>query len=138
MLSLGVYALQQGDPVRGLHLLKESLLLFRELGDPMGISGVLYVTAIASATGSQPARALRLGGAAQALDEVSGFTWMAAFVAMVQQALEAARRSLTAEAAEAAWSEGRTMPLEQAIADALGEEEFSARSDRAGRTGVAR
>jgi hypothetical protein len=104
----------------GLLRFKESLSLFRELGDPMGIAGVLAWSAIASAGGSQPVRALRLGGAAQALDEASGVVWPANMIAMIQQALEATRASLDAEAAGAAWMEGRSMPLEQAIAEALG------------------
>jgi predicted ATPase/class 3 adenylate cyclase len=120
LLGLGAGALAQGDLEGGLLRFKESLSLFRELGDPMGIAGVLAWSAIASAGGSQPVRALRLGGAAQALDEASGVVWPANMIAMIQQALEATRASLDAEAAGAAWMEGRSMPLEQAIAEALG------------------
>ncbi len=116
---LGLLVVAGGDPVRGFPLIRDGLLLFRELGDPMGISCVLYGTAIVSAEGSQFARALRLGGAARALDEASGLVWPASFYVLIQQSLEAARRSLDKEAAAAAWEQGRTMPLEQAIAEAL-------------------
>ena len=35
--------------------------------------------------------------------------------------MEAARQALDADEAAAAWTQGRAMPLEQAIAEALGE-----------------
>ena len=101
--------------------MREGLLLFRELGDPMGISCALYGAAIINAEESQLARALCLGGAAQVLDEASGLVWPASFYVWIQQALEAARRSLGEEAAEAAWVQGRAMPLEQVMAEVLEE-----------------
>jgi predicted ATPase/DNA-binding XRE family transcriptional regulator len=115
---LGILVIAQ-DPVRGFRLIKESLQLFRELGDPMGISCVLYCAATINAGGSHIARAFRLGGAARALDEASGLVWPVHFYALIEHGLEAARVSLGAEAAEAAWIEGRAMPLEQAIAEML-------------------
>jgi tetratricopeptide (TPR) repeat protein len=119
---LGLVKWIQGDAEKARSCYVESLLLFRELGDPMGIACALACSAISCAGGSQPERALRLGGAAQALDAASGLVWPLQFAAMIQEALEAAHHSLDPEAAEAAWMEGRTMPLEQAMAEVLEEQ----------------
>jgi predicted ATPase len=118
---LGLLMFSQGDRETGLGRMKEGVRLFCELGDPMGISGALCCTAITSVGEAKFVRAHHLAGAAQALDEASGLVWPVSLFGMVGQALEAARGVLGAEAAYAAWMQGRTMPLEQAIAEALEE-----------------
>jgi hypothetical protein len=65
---------------------------------------------------------LRLGAASQKITETNGIIWPAFFGVMVQRTLEAARGSLSPEAAGAAWMEGWTIPLEQAMAEVLEEQ----------------
>jgi tetratricopeptide (TPR) repeat protein len=121
MAGFALAALVQGDLATAVRHMRETLRLFRELGDPMGLSFCLYLAAVANAGKAEFARALCLGGAAQALDEASGLIWPASLGGMIGQALGAAREQLGPAAAEAAWMEGRTMPLEQAMAEVLGE-----------------
>ncbi len=66
---------------------------------------------------------LRLGGASAALTEAGGFGWPKHAELLVDPTISAAKRALGPEAAQAAWIEGRTMPLDDLIAEALGEEE---------------
>lgn len=61
------------------------------------------------------------GCAAHCLDEAFGVVQPSEMSAMAQRTIESARRSLSAEAAAAAWMEGRRLPIEQAIAEVLGE-----------------
>jgi predicted ATPase/transcriptional regulator with XRE-family HTH domain len=121
LFQRGFGAIQQGDLGTARLSLREGLLLFRELGDPMGIAGLLVGYVFLVAAESLPEQALRLGAASQKITETNGIIWPAFFGVMVQQTLEAARGSLDAETAEAAWMEGRTMSLEQVMAEVLEE-----------------
>lgn len=88
---------------------------------------VLLSLACLAAAESQPERALRLAGAADALNP----TWRAGppgwpgtgapdpLVGRADRWLAVARAALAEPAQEAAWTAGRTMPLELAVADAL-------------------
>ena len=67
----------------------------------------------------QARRALRLGAAAAALGETTGRTLRPADRAALDGGLAPARQALPAAAQAAAWAEGQTLPLEEAVADAL-------------------
>ncbi len=72
----------------------------------------------------QAARALRLAGAAEALQQtVGGSTQAPAFAAYLRRGLEPAWRALGEEEAAAAFEQGRAMTLEGAVEYALSEEE---------------
>jgi hypothetical protein len=72
-----------------------------------------------AATGRAGGRALRLAGAAHALCEALGTRPLRTEQIDLRRRLEAARGLLGEPAAEAAWAEGKAMPLERAMADAL-------------------
>jgi hypothetical protein len=68
----------------------------------------------------QPARALRLAGAAAALrDRIGEQPWPANQAALTRR-LAAAREALSAEAQAATWADGQALTVEQAVAEALG------------------
>jgi predicted ATPase/DNA-binding CsgD family transcriptional regulator len=77
-------------------------------------------TRLAAAQG-QAARALRLGGATDALRRIYGVTIGPPEQAAFRRRLEPAWRALGEEAGEAAWEDGRTMTLEEALDLALAE-----------------
>jgi predicted ATPase/class 3 adenylate cyclase len=103
-------------------LCAESLALFREVGDRHGLAWVLSNLAIvAQARGAWP-RAARLFGVVDALLETLGSSSLSLSPAergAYEAAVAAARAALGAAAFAAAWAEGRALPLEQAIAEAL-------------------
>jgi non-specific serine/threonine protein kinase len=68
---------------------------------------------------AQPERALKLAGAADALNDVLGARRSPDDQKFVQRWLQSARTTLTADAASAARAEGRAMRLEDAIEFAL-------------------
>jgi hypothetical protein len=85
------------------------------------IAAVEGLAAVASATG-EPERALRLAGAAAALQEELGTAaWLPRWLVLPIDYLAPARQALGMEAAEAAWTAGRALALEQAIGEALAE-----------------
>ena len=68
----------------------------------------------------QPARALRLAGAAAALrDRIDEQPWPANQATLTRR-LAAAREALSAQGQAAAWADGQALTVEQAIAEALG------------------
>jgi non-specific serine/threonine protein kinase len=72
-----------------------------------------------AAAHGRPERALRLGGAADALRSSIGTPLGTAARKSFDVSLDHARRMLPADAAEAAWTGGQALPLEKAIAEAL-------------------
>jgi hypothetical protein len=78
---------------------------------------------LAAAAVSLPARALRLGGAAAAeLDALAiDYTGIRFWSALLDRYLGRARVELGADAADAAWQEGRGMDFERAVEEALAE-----------------
>ncbi|HEV8338541.1 MAG TPA: hypothetical protein VGR25_02655 [bacterium] len=75
--------------------------------------------AILAVEDRQPARALRLAGAAAVLREGAGTHLPPTTEAEHARAFDQARIALGPETGEAAWSGGRSMTLEQAVAYAL-------------------
>jgi hypothetical protein len=64
-------------------------------------------------------RALRLAGAAAALRQNIGAPLTSAEQAKLEESLHAARQALTSAVAATAWLEGRALPVERAIEEAL-------------------
>jgi predicted ATPase/DNA-binding CsgD family transcriptional regulator/DNA-binding XRE family transcriptional regulator len=115
--ALALVACSQGDAPRARGLLRASLAARRELGDRAGIAACLEALA-AVAAGERPEHALRLAGAADALRTALGEALSPAAQATRRRWLEPARRAAGARAA-AAWADGQTLAVEQAIASAL-------------------
>jgi hypothetical protein len=121
--NLGLVAIRQGDYARARQLLLESLDIRRELGDQPGIAYQLEGFASLAAAQQQVARAARLFGGAAALREAIGVPLLSSDRPDYDRAVAAARAGLGEEAFAAASAAGRTMTLEEAVAEARRAEE---------------
>ncbi|MFQ5796017.1 MAG: BTAD domain-containing putative transcriptional regulator [Candidatus Bipolaricaulia bacterium] len=123
LFHLGNVAVGQGDLGRAVALYEESLILRQEIGDKGGIALCLEGLAGVACANGQPEQAARLFGAAEALREAIGFPLMPPDRTLLDydRNVAAVRAELSEDAFEAAWTEGRAMTLEQAIAYALEE-----------------
>jgi predicted ATPase len=121
LANLSSVSLRQSEVARAEALAREALALYWELGDPrrcaVGLEGLAGTAGMAG----QGARAARLLGAAAALREALGTPQPAQEQGDTEQETAAARATLGAAAWAAAFAEGRTLPLEQAVAEALGD-----------------
>jgi hypothetical protein len=77
--------------------------------------------AILAAGQGQMERALRVAGASAALRQRAGYQAPAPERSELEQAVEAARRTLGDAAAAAAWTAGQALTLDQAVDEALDE-----------------
>ncbi len=120
---LGNLTLQRGDVARAGALQRESLALRHAIEDTVGIGRCLDGLGWVASAQAQAARAVRLFGAAETLREQTGAAPHLPWRAEHERRVAAARASLTDDAFAAAWSEGRALPLNQAIAYALAADE---------------
>jgi predicted ATPase/DNA-binding SARP family transcriptional activator len=119
LAGLGVVLQAQGDAERAAAVLHESLALNRDLGNRGGIARSLAGLAWVAAAQGQMERAARLFGQVEALGEAAGSVMTAQERPLYERVVTMAQAVLSEEAFAAAWTEGRAMTLEQAIADAL-------------------
>jgi predicted ATPase/class 3 adenylate cyclase len=116
--QLGGAALAHGDVARAARFFQESLALSAETHHEPGIATSLENLArVAAARGRAPA-VLRLLAAADARRRVYGLGCSAADSDACDRAIATARAQLDVATADAAWSDGASMTLEQAIAHA--------------------
>jgi predicted ATPase/transcriptional regulator with XRE-family HTH domain len=121
LFTLAGVARRQGALARAAALAHEALTLMREIGGPYYLAYCLETLAeIAGATG-QGVRAARLLGAAATLREHSGAPSATIEREETEAAVAAARAALGEKAWAAAFAAGRTLSLEAAIAEALGD-----------------
>jgi tetratricopeptide (TPR) repeat protein len=119
--NLGHVASFRQDYEEAEALFRESLQILQETGDKSEILGSISGMAGVRAALGQPEQAARLLGAAQALIDAIGAAWEPEEHAEYERYLTATRSQLPEDAFAAAWAEGQSMPLEQAIAEALEE-----------------
>jgi non-specific serine/threonine protein kinase len=119
--NLARVALARGDMAAARELLARSTATFQRVGWLVFIPYVLEGFAGVAARAGQPARSLRLAGAAEALRESTGSRVPAGEQFELDGWLAPARRALGDRAA-AAWAEGRAMTRDQAVADALSDQ----------------
>ncbi len=122
-LNLGHLALEQGRYTVADGLLKESLVTFREQKDMWAVNFALDSLAGVAAGCDQPARALRLAGASQALRDSIGIVLPPVWKAWLEGLLEPAELALGEDSQAAMWAVGPAMTPDEAIAYALGEGE---------------
>jgi non-specific serine/threonine protein kinase len=116
---LGEVVRDQGDDVRAASLLGQGLTIYRELGDQLGIGLCLTdIASIAGAAGQAP-QAARLFGAAEATLESIQHQRTPGEDPLLERVARGLRSQLDARALDAAWSEGRGLSTEEAIAEAL-------------------
>ena len=118
--NLGLATYRVGDEQLARQLLVEALVRFQELGDCRGVAEC--VAGLACLAGkTEPERMARLFGAATAAVEALGPRLNPSHQADYDCSLAIARRQLDNETFDAAWTQGRTLTLEQAVMEALEE-----------------
>jgi predicted ATPase len=117
--SMGQRVLARGEFRQAGVFFRESLEMGMEWGDRLVIAQGLKGFADLAAQQGRFERVPRLLGAAEALCETAGRLVPVAIPVAIHRAGETARVALDEETFAAAWSEGRALTLEQAIAFAL-------------------
>jgi len=118
LARMGVVALQQGDAALASALLQESPAIGRDLGERQGIAECLEGLARVAMLTNKSEPAVRLFGAAEALREAIGAPLPPADQPAYQRSLAAAA-AVADSMVDAAWTIGRAMTPEQAVAYAL-------------------
>jgi tetratricopeptide (TPR) repeat protein len=114
-------AAASGDYVRARTLFAEALAAHRDEGDRDGVAYVLEGLARMAVARGDAERALRLAGAAAGLRRSIGCMLPPFQQGDFDRALDAARSALGPEASASAEADGAAMPLDAAVAYALGE-----------------
>ena len=115
-MRLGVVAFREGDSRQATAAFVESLLVYRELKDHLGIAACLTgLGAVAASTGDCH-QAARLFAAVNRLCEIEGLHQARSEQSLFDCGLEAARANGDKEAFDRAWSEGQALTCEEAIA----------------------
>ena len=116
--SLGLVAFDQGNNANARSFYREGLAIAEALGDPY-FAYLLEACADLAAAEGQTRRAARLLAAATAFRKALDFPLPPAHHSDYNRPLAVIRAALNEEAFNAAWAEGQTMTLEQAIESAL-------------------
>jgi non-specific serine/threonine protein kinase len=119
LCRLGHVALAEGDPAGASVLLGECLAIRKSLGNQRGLAECLEGFARVGRARGQWQRAARQLGTAEALRETIKTPLWPCERREHEDLVAAVRAALGEEALAAAWAEGRTMPLQQAIEEAL-------------------
>jgi predicted ATPase/DNA-binding CsgD family transcriptional regulator len=119
LAHLGTVALRVGDYPQSAALYQQSLALNREQGNKDGIVEDLAGLAEVASLLGQPERAARLLGAVEALREVSGIRLSPLRRADYDRTVAGIRAHLDQATFVEALAQGRAMPLERAIVQAL-------------------
>jgi predicted ATPase/DNA-binding CsgD family transcriptional regulator len=113
--ALGLFAYKQQDYAAAHAFYQESLAISGEVGEKWVATLCLTGLGEVVATQGKPAWAARLWGAAESLRTVTGASLPPAERATYERSVTAARAQLGEQAFAAAWAQGRTMTLEQAL-----------------------
>jgi hypothetical protein len=119
LVDLALLTYAEGDAAAAQALARQGLTLYQEVGDRRGIAESLEALAGIAAALGRRAHAARLSGAAAALRANLGIPRRPADAALHARLFPAAPAGHDEAAWAAAWEEGRMMPLERAIAEAL-------------------
>jgi predicted ATPase/class 3 adenylate cyclase len=117
--NLGWAALMRGNLQQAEALHRESLALSRQLGDKLVAAEALEGLACSASARGEAERVARLFGAAETLREAVGYLQEPREHALREPYLAAARPRLSEARWDAAWTEGRRLGFEEAIAYAL-------------------
>jgi non-specific serine/threonine protein kinase len=119
LVSLALVDIDAAAPAAARARLEEGAALVRELQDRATAALCLDGFAGLAAAQGQPARALRLAGAAARLRQALGAAQPRNLRDWVERHLGPARRALTAGDRAARWADGQAMSLEEALGYAL-------------------
>ena len=117
--NLGWAALMRGNLQQAEALHRESLALSRQLGDKLVAAEALEGLACSASARGATERVARLFGAAESLREAVGYRQELREYALREPYLAAARPRLSEARWDAAWTKGRRLGFEEAIAYAL-------------------
>ena len=117
--ALGTCARERGDLDQAARLFGESLALLGQRGNPLLVANCLKSLGAVAGVAGDPQQAARLLGAAEALRERHGVAVYPTELPRLERASAPARARLSDAAFTAAWAAGRTLPVEQAIVEAL-------------------
>ncbi len=117
--NLGYVAKQRGVIHEALALFREALSLQVELGNRAGIAECLAGIAGIYAIQGPTERAGRLFGAAETLREAAGVVLWPAIQIEYERSLACLRQSTVEQELAEVWEQGRMMPVEQVVAEAL-------------------
>jgi predicted ATPase/transcriptional regulator with XRE-family HTH domain len=112
-------ALQRGDCAKAIRLCQASLWLNREMVDRRGMAACIVVLASVASTQGQLVRAAQLFGAAEAILSSIAAPLLPADQREYERYVGALRGQLGQAELAAAWAEGCSMTIEQAVAFAL-------------------
>jgi predicted ATPase/DNA-binding CsgD family transcriptional regulator len=118
LLELGQVARRQGDDNRSAELVAQSLELCRETGNLRNTASCLERLAGLAVSSAQPVRGVSLFGAAEALRESISIPLPPVLRADYDRDVAVARTHLDEVIFAAAWTEGRKLSLNHAIAEA--------------------
>jgi predicted ATPase len=119
LADLGYLACQQDDPATAHSFFGQALRIFLDLRHQRGIAKVLEGFAFLAAQQHNAERALTLAGAAASLRQTMQAPPRPGEQTKLDQALQSAWQHKDPEPAQAAWTAGRNMRLEQAVQYAL-------------------
>jgi len=119
LFVLASVAHEQGDVVRAGAFYREALALAWEHHDRLGVRMALPGLAALATLEGDAARAIRLSGAASALEENAGIWAFPPIRERHERWLAAAQRTLSEDARAAAWAEGRGLSIDETVAHAL-------------------
>ncbi len=114
LYAVGRVAFAQGDMARSRAVFLEALDHDENIGNQTGMAVIFENLGAQAAIHGDHVRAVRLGGAASALKEVVGGEAPPSLIDIPDPRVEA-REVLGEAAVNAAWEEGRAMPLEQVL-----------------------
>jgi hypothetical protein len=118
--SLGETALGQNRPDEAAHWLLQGLVLSQALNNRSSSAWCLAGLGSAAALDAQHERAARLWGAAEQMQQAIGCRPPPAARTTYERTLAVARVHSGERVFAAAWAAGRTLTLEEAVAEALG------------------
>ncbi len=119
LLTLGHIAFAQGEGERSIAHYRESLTQHQEMGEKRGIAECLECLASVGGTAKQAERAARLFGAAEALREATRALLPPSDRPAYERSLAGVRAQLPEEVFTIAYAQGRKLPLEEAIDEAM-------------------
>lgn len=116
---LGMVATKQAEYRQAEDSLRDSLRIFVDLTNPDHITNVLEAYAHLAVAQNQPQRALCLAAAVAVQRKATRMVLPPVLQTKFDEMVAVARQQLSEDAATAAWADGETMTLEQAVAYAL-------------------
>jgi hypothetical protein len=117
--SLGALAETRGELGRATVRYREALLMAQEISDPLTVSMALRALAGLAAKSGHFVSAARIWGAGHRLVEVIGAPLPTEEQARYEGTIASAREQLGEESFAAAFEEGRALPLDAAVSEAL-------------------